>query len=166
MADLSTTYLGLKLKNPIIIGSSGLTNSVENIKEAAANGAAAVVLKSLFEEQIQHAANQAIAQNEQADFNTEAKEYIRNYTRINDVDTYLNLIRESKNAVDIPIIASINCVSMAEWTEFAKRIEAAGADALELNIFILPSDPHFSGEQNEQIYFEIINKCFLFWSFL
>jgi dihydroorotate dehydrogenase (fumarate) len=158
MVDLSTTYLGLKLKNPIIIGSSGLTNSVENIKEAAANGAAAVVLKSLFEEQIQHAASHMLTQNEQSNYYPEAEDYIRNYTKINDVDNYLKLIRESKKSVDIPIIASINCVSSSEWTDFAKKIESAGADALELNIFILPSDPHLSGEQNEQVYFEIINK--------
>lgn len=158
MVDLSTNYLGLKLKNPIIIGSSGLTNSVENIKEAAANGAAAVVLKSLFEEQIQHAASHTLAHNEQSNYYPEAEDYIRNYTKINDVDNYLKLIRDSKNAVDIPIIASINCVSSSEWTDFAKKIESAGADALELNIFILPSDPHLSGEQNEQVYFDIINK--------
>jgi dihydroorotate dehydrogenase (fumarate) len=158
MVDLSTTYMGLKLKNPIIIGSSGLTNSVENIKEAAANGAAAVVLKSLFEEQIQHAASHTLVQNEQSNYYPEAEDYIRNYTKINDVDNYLKLIRDSKKSVDIPIIASINCVSSSEWTEFAKKIESAGADALELNIFILPSDPHLSGEQNEQIYFDIISK--------
>lgn len=158
MIDLSTTYMGLKLKNPIIIGSSGLTNSVENIKEAVANGAAAVVLKSLFEEQIQYAASINEVKNENVNPYPETEQYIRNYTGINDVETYLNLIRESKKAVDIPIIASINCVSLSEWTNFAEKIEEAGADALELNIFILPSDPHFSGEQNEQIYFDILNS--------
>jgi len=158
MANLGTTYMGLKLKNPIIIGSSGLTNSVENIKEAAANGAAAIVLKSLFEEQIHQAASNTLLQNKELNYYPEAEDYIRNYTHINDVDSYLNLIRDCKKAVDIPIIASINCVSASEWTTFAKKIEEAGADGLELNIFILPSDPHLSGEQNEQVYFDIINK--------
>jgi dihydroorotate dehydrogenase (fumarate) len=158
MVNLNTTYMGLKLKNPIIIGSSGLTNSVENIKEAAANGAAAVVLKSLFEEQITHAASHTILQNESANYYPEAEDYIRNYTRANDVDNYLKLIRDSKKAVDIPIIASINCISSHEWMDFAKKIEEAGADALELNIFILPSDPLKTGEQNEAVYFEILEK--------
>jgi len=158
MVNLSTTYMGLHLKNPIIIGSSGLTNSVENIKEAARNGAGAVVLKSLFEEQIHHAASHTITQNEAGNFYPEAEDYIRNYTRVNDVNNYLKLIRDSKQAVDIPIIASINCVSAAEWIQFAQQIEDAGADALELNIFVLPSDPHMTSEHNEQIYFDILER--------
>ncbi|MBK9291311.1 MAG: dihydroorotate dehydrogenase-like protein [Bacteroidetes bacterium] len=158
MANLSTSYMGLKLRNPIIVGSSGLTNSVENIKEAAANGAAAVVLKSLFEEQIVHHAHHTIAQDSTVNMYPEAEDYIKNYTRANDVDNYLKLIREAKKAVDIPIIGSINCVSASEWTEFAVRIAEAGADALELNIFVLPSDPLRSGEQNEAVYFEILDK--------
>jgi dihydroorotate dehydrogenase (fumarate) len=158
MVNLSTSYMGLKLRNPIIIGSSGLTNSVENIKEAAACGAAAVVLKSLFEEQILHSATHTLLQDESSNLYPEAEDYIRNYTRSNDVDNYLKLIRDSKKAVDIPIIASINCVSSSEWIDFAKKIEEAGADAIELNIFVLPSDPHKSGEQNEAVYFEILEK--------
>lgn len=158
MVNLGTTYMGLKLKNPIIVGSSGLTNSVENIKEAAANGAAAVVLKSLFEEQILHASHHTMTQNTGINYYPEAEDYIRNYTRDNDVDTYLKLIRDCKKAVDIPIIASINCISSFEWIDFAKKIEQAGADALELNIFVLPSDPNKSSEQNEAIYFDILEK--------
>jgi dihydroorotate dehydrogenase (fumarate) len=158
MVNLSTTYMGLKLRNPIIIGSSGLTNSIENIKEAARNGAGAVVLKSLFEEQISFAASHTILQNETTNYYPEAEDYIRNYTRENDVSNYLKLIRESKIAVDIPIIASINCVSAAEWIQFASQIEEAGADALELNIFVLPSNPHMTSEHNEQIYFDILEK--------
>ncbi len=158
MVNLSTTYMGLKLKNPIIVGSSGLTNSVENIKEAAANGAAAVVLKSLFEEQIKHSASHTIVQDEYSNYYPEAEDYIRNYTRHNDVDRYIKLIRDAKQAVDIPVIASINCVSSHEWIEFAKKIEEAGADGLELNMFVLPSDPQHSGEQNEKVYFEVLEK--------
>lgn len=158
MINISTTYMGLKLKSPIIIGSSGLTNSVENIKEAERNGAGAVVLKSLFEEQINHSASHTILQNEHTNYYPEAEDYIRNYTRENDVTNYLRLIRESKMAVDIPIIASINCVTSAEWIQFASSIEEAGADAIELNIFVLPSDPHMNSEQNEKIYFDILEK--------
>jgi len=158
MVNVETSYMGFKLKNPVIVGSSGLTNSVENIIEIAKYGAGAVVLKSLFEEQIKHAASSTIMQNEFSNAYPEAEDYIRNYTRENDVANYLKLIEESKKAVDIPIIASVNCVSNAEWTTFAKQIEGAGADGLELNIFILPSDPNREGKDNESIYFNIIEK--------
>lgn len=158
MVNLETTYMGLKLKNPLIVGSSGLTNSVENIIEIAKNGAGAVVLKSLFEEQIKYAAAHTHAQDEFVNLYPEAYDYISNYTRENDVANYLELIESCKKAVDIPIIASINCVSGNEWVDFAKKVEAAGADALELNVFVLPSDPNKSNQENEQLYFEIVDK--------
>lgn len=158
MADISTTYMGLNLKNPIIVGSSGLTNTVENIKEIAENNAGAVVLKSLFEEQILSEAHKTYSGDELNNAYPEAQDYIMNYTREKDVDRYLNLIRESKEAVDIPVIASINCVTSVEWISFAKKIEEAGADALELNVFILPSDPRHEGTENEKIYFDIVEK--------
>ncbi len=156
MANLKTTYMGLKLKNPIIVGSSGLTNSVENIIEIAKEGAGAVVLKSLFEEQINQVANHTFNQGEFNNYYPEAQDYIQNYSTENDVATYLNLIKDCKASVDIPIIASINCMSDNEWVSFAKKIESAGADALELNIFVLPSDPNKSSSDNEKVYFDII----------
>jgi len=158
MVNVEASYMGFKLKNPVIVGSSGLTNSVENIIEIAKHGAGAVVLKSLFEEQIKHAASSTIMQDEIGNAYPEAEDYIRNYTRENDVANYLNLIEESKKAVDIPIIASINCISSAEWITFAKQIEGAGADGLELNVFVLPSDPNREGKDNEAVYFDIVRK--------
>ncbi len=158
MINLETKYMGLKLKNPLIVGSSGLTNSVENIIEIARHGASGVVLKSLFEEQIKHAASSTIMQNELGNAYPEAEDYIRNYTREKDVDDYLMLIEHSKKAVDIPIIASINCVTDTEWTTFARQIEGAGADGLELNVFVMPSDPEHEGKQNEAIYFDVARK--------
>ena len=158
MASLETTYMGLKLKNPIIVGSSGLTNSVENVMEIAKEGAGAIVLKSLFEEQINQVANQTFDQGDFSNYYPEAQDYIQNYSAENDVSIYLNLIKECKAKVDIPIIASINCMSDNEWVNFAKKIEDAGADALELNIFVLPSDPKKSSSDNEKVYFDIINK--------
>lgn len=158
MVTLDTSYMGLPLKNPIIVGSSGLTNSVENIIEIERNGAAAVVLKSLFEEQINFSINKTIAQDQSANLYPEADDYIRHYTRQNDVSKYLKLIKDAKASVSIPVIASINCISGLEWTSFAKSIEEAGADGLELNIFVLPSDPSKSAEENEAIYFDIIDK--------
>ncbi|HHN48142.1 MAG TPA: dihydroorotate dehydrogenase-like protein [Bacteroidales bacterium] len=159
MANLATTYMGLNLRNPIIVGSSGLTSSVENIKELEESGAGAVVLKSLFEEQIRFEINKTMKQAESHNsYYPEAQDYISHYSRVYHIDNYLKLISDCKNAVSIPITASINCVSAEEWTAFAKRIEEAGADALELNIFILPADPNLSGEQNEQVYFDIIDQ--------
>ncbi len=158
MISLETSYMGLKLKNPIIVGSSGLTNSVENIIEIERNGAAAVVMKSLFEEQINFMVNKTISQDQSANLYPEADDYIRHYTRQNDVSKYLNTLRNAKSKVNIPVIASINCISGVEWTSFAKSIESAGADGLELNIFVLPSDPSRTADQNEAIYFDIIDK--------
>ncbi|HSG67520.1 MAG TPA: dihydroorotate dehydrogenase-like protein, partial [Bacteroidales bacterium] len=158
MANLSTSYMGFELKNPIIVGSSGLTNSLENIIEIEKNGAAAVVLKSLFEEQINHMINKAMHSGPDNFSYPEAEDYISNYTKTNDVDNYLKLIRAAKAAVQIPVIASINCISSADWISFATKIQEAGADGLELNIFILPSDPKRDALQNEAIYFDIIEK--------
>jgi len=150
--------MGFTLKNPIIVGSSGLTNSVENIVEIEKNGAAAVVLKSLFEEQINHTINKTMHSGVDNFSYPEADDYISNYTKQNDVDNYLTLIKGAKEAVNIPIIASINCVSSADWISFARKIQDAGADGLELNIFILPSDPKRDAIQNEAVYFDIVEK--------
>lgn len=156
MVNLETKYMGLSLRNPIIASSSGLTNAVENIIELEKNGVGAVVLKSLFEEQIHQAASHTIMQDEYANLYPEAEDYIRNYTTENDVSRYLTLITEAKKAVQIPVIASVNCVSDSEWVSFAKKIEEAGADALELNISVLPSNPSKEGKDNEALYFKIV----------
>ncbi len=158
MANLETTYMGLKLKNPVIVGSSGLTNSIENILEIAKEGAGAVVLKSLFEEQINQMASHTYDEGDYSNYYAEAHDYIQNYTSENEVSNYISLIKECKAKVDIPIIASINCMSDSEWIDFAKKIESAGADGLELNIFVMPSDPNKSSADNEKVYFNIIEK--------
>lgn len=155
MADLSTRYMGLSLRNPLIAGSSGLTNSIDNIHKISDLGAGAIVLKSLFEEQIQNSIESTFAGNAANYGYPEAMDYIANYSHAKDVEQYLNLIREAKKIVDIPIIASVNCFSSSEWINFAKRIEEAGADGLELNIFTLPSDPKKSSVENEKLYFDI-----------
>ena len=156
MANLSTKYLGLDLKNPIITGSCGLTGSLMKIKELAEAGVGAVVLKSLFEEQIEAELKQNI-DTYQTDY-PGAYDYIREYTRESAVSEYLDMISDAKKAVDIPVIASLNCVSAAEWTSFAKKIEKAGADALEINISLLPSDLKRSCSDYEQVYFDVIGK--------
>jgi dihydroorotate dehydrogenase (fumarate) len=156
MMNISVNYMGLNLKSPIIVGSSGLTNSVQKIKELEANGAGAVVLKSLFEEQLISEAFDVDNKNEH-DY-PEALDYINFFTKDSNLTEYLKLIRESKKEVDIPIIASINCVSSGEWVNFAKKMEEAGADGLELNISLLPSDVNKTSDVNEKMYFTIIEK--------
>ena len=158
MANLETTYLGLKLKNPLVAASSGLTSSVEKIKELANAGIGAVVLKSIFEEQINNEVTSMLAKDEQNMGYPEAEDYIKTYLRDNTVSKHLELVKEAKQAVDIPVIASVNCVSGAEWTTFAKDFEEAGADALELNIFYLPTDRNEKPGQIEQLYLDVLKK--------
>ncbi len=157
MTNLETKYMGLTLKNPIVVASSGLTNSVEKIKELEAAGAAAVVLKSIFEEQINNEVSHLINKDAQNQY-PEAEDYIWNYTRNNSITKHLELIREARQAVSIPIIASINCISGKEWTSFAHEFEQAGADALELNLFALPTQRQQTSEEVEQLYIDIVTK--------
>lgn len=157
MINLATTYMGLELKNPIIAGSSGLTNSVENIIELEKKGVGAIVLKSLFEEQIAHHIQKTYTEGEYLNEYPEANDYISNYTLESDLNNYLKLIKEAKKAVNVPIIASVNCFSNGDWSHFAKKVEESGADGLELNIFVLPSDFNKSSEDNEKMYLNIIN---------
>ncbi len=119
-----------------------------------------MVMKSLFEEQIRLDINRSLnlSSVDTPYGYAEALDYISNYSRENAVGEYLNTIREAKSRVSIPIIASINCTSPHEWITFARKVQDAGADALELNIFILPSDPRMNGEENKQIYLDIIQS--------
>jgi dihydroorotate dehydrogenase (fumarate) len=158
MSLLQTTYMGLTLKSPVIAGSSGMTKSVNNLIEIEKNGAGAVVLKSLFEEQIRNDMNKNLTDTHDLYPYPEAFDYIANFTKASAVDEYLDLIRDAKKAVSIPVIASINCVSGTDWAEYAKKIENAGADALELNIFILPSDFTRNAADIENTYIEIIEN--------
>jgi dihydroorotate dehydrogenase (fumarate) len=157
MIDLSTGYMGLTLKNPIIVGSSSLTSTTGQIKELEAAGAGAVVLKSIFEEQILMESRSL-----QSDHlaHTEEYDYIREYTRRHNLDNYLRLLEDTKKQVSIPVIASINCLSASGWTSFAAKLQDAGADALELNMFIMPADYRQRGEDIEQIYFDIIDAVY------
>ncbi len=158
MANINVKYLGLDLKSPIIVGSCGLTNSIENLIAIEKNGAGAVVLKSIFEEQIMHEANKDITAHGDEFIYTEAIDYIKNYTQMHQLDEYIKLVKEAKKALTIPVIASINCGSAGEWVNFAKEIQAAGANAIELNIFILPTDVNISSEAYENQYFKILES--------
>lgn len=156
MTDLTTSYLGLNLKNPIIAGASRLTGGADSIKELAEAGVGAVVLKSLYEEQIEAELQQNI-DSYQTDY-PDAYDYVRQYTRDSAVTEYLEMISEVKKSTDIPVIASLHCVTASEWTVFAKRLANTGADALEINISLLPSDPRKSCSDYEQIYFDVLNQ--------
>jgi dihydroorotate dehydrogenase (fumarate) len=144
MMDLTTNYLGLNLKNPIVVGSCSLTSSVSEIKKLEKNGAGAVVLKSIFEEEILMDAESQLQEAKKNSFiydqYSETLDYIDLHVKEERLNDYIQLIRGAKKEVLIPVIASVNCVSSAEWTSFAKRIEEAGADALELNISLNPTD--------------------------
>lgn len=150
--------MGLELQSPIIVGSSGLTKNIENIKEFENNGAGAVVLKSIFEEQILFQMHRTMHEMKQEYPYPEAFDYVTNYTKTNALDEYLQLIQKTKQIVNIPIIASINCISASEWVEMASLLEQAGADALELNIFILPSDHQKNADEIEKTYIQIIEQ--------
>ena len=174
MIDLSCKYLGLQLRNPVIVGSSGLTSTIANLKHIEALGAGAVVLKSIFEEQIRFESDkflqsdhpevkswqdafQGIVSKTEFYFD-EAYNYLTSYAQEHTLKQYLSLISLAKEELKIPIIASINCNTQYDWQYFAKRIENAGADALELNIYILPSDFDKSGIEIEKTYFDIISE--------
>jgi dihydroorotate dehydrogenase (fumarate) len=157
MLDLTTKYLGLALTNPIIVGSSGLTDSPEKIKKLEENGAAAVVLKSIFEEEITHEYEKIIAEETSKRYKDEFLDYLDYRIKAENIEKYCKLITESKKAVDIPVIASVNCASKHEWTNFAKAFEDAGADALEVNLFFLPSNLNNTPQEIENSYFEIID---------
>src|SRR5690554_6913215 len=149
MTDLKTKYLGLELNSPVIAASSGMTRTSHLIEELERKGAGAVVLKSIFEEEIaaELKSNMAAASKPTTVYPEIYDAF--DYSDMEDsVSKYLFLIQEAKKNTKIPIIGSINCVSSDEWTLFAKRIQDAGADAIELNMFILPSDFSRSGEEN------------------
>lgn len=158
MTDLNVKYLGLDLKNPIIAGSCGLTNSIENLKALEMAGAGAIVLKSIFEEEIYLEFAHEFSKLGPMDNNLEFLDYYDYQIKKDNLKRYLSLIRDAKKELSIPIIASINCVSTQEWGFFAKKAEDAGADAIELNMFILPSNLSQMSQDNESMYFDIVSR--------
>jgi dihydroorotate dehydrogenase (fumarate) len=151
---METNYAGLALKNPLIVGSSGLTNSAKRNRTFEKAGAGAIVLKSLFEEQIEMQSD-ALMQFSDA---PEATDYIHSYVKANQVEQYLSLVKETKKICSIPVIGSINCYKAGAWVDFARRIEEAGADALELNIFHLYTDLTFSCNDVINLYTSVLQE--------
>jgi len=151
--DMTTTYMGMTLRNPLVASSSPLSHKVETICKLEEAGIGAVVMYSLFEEQI-------TLESQQLDYflthgtesYAEALSYFPDIGEYNvGPDEYLNLIRKAKEAVDIPVVGSLNGVSVGGWVKYARMIEQAGADALELNVYYLPTDPDLPGTEVEQM---------------
>lgn len=159
MADLSCSYMGLKLTSPLIIGSSGLSESPETISQLVDNGASAVVLKSIFEEEIYM--ESALWQNQQQPekgARWEGLDYFDAKIRQHNFETYKDLISGTKKRVDVPVIASVNCLYTHEWAQFTKHLEESGADAVELNMFFSPSDMRRNAAEQKEDYFRIISE--------
>jgi dihydroorotate dehydrogenase (fumarate) len=156
--DLSTNYLGLKLKNPLVASSSPMCEDVGNIRRIEDAGAAAVVLHSLFEEQITLENDELDMQmRNSAEVSAESSSHFPDLIhRVMGPEQYLAHIAKCKHAVKIPVIASLNGTTRGGWLSYAKQMEQAGADALELNIYFIPVDPDVSGEQVEQRYVDLV----------
>ena len=158
--DLSTNYLGLALKNPLVPSSSPLSAQIDKIKAMEDAGASAIVLHSLFEEQITH---DALELNYYTTYHYEwYPEALSYFPEPKDYhvgpEEYLEHIRKAKEAVDIPIIASLNGVTTGGWLRYAKKVEEAGADALELNTYYIPTDLNLQGAKVEGIYLDIVRS--------
>jgi len=156
--DLTTTYMGLELKNPIIVGASPLTATYESIKKLEANGAAAVVLHSIFEEQINHEIHEIdhFLFKGSEDY-AESLGYFPEVTLSNlESNSYLDEIKRLKENLTIPVIASLNGVSRGGWQEYAKKLESAGVDAIELNITYIPTDLDKDAREIEQLYIDAL----------
>ena len=160
MIDLSTTYLGMRLKSPLVPAASPLSEEIDNIKRMEDAGAAAVVFHSLFEEQITQERYELHHHLTYAtESYAEALSYFPEPEQLKiGLETYLEHIHAAKTSVDIPIIASLNGASEGGWVDYARNIEQAGADALELNIYNIPTDLNLSGADVEQSYLNIVQS--------
>ena len=156
--NLKTTFLGLPVDNPFIVASSGLTSTTDFLKKCADHGAGAVVLKSLFEEQIVADKKTLLQHDDMYFWCPEAIKYVDNFSKEQGIQEYLHLIGNAKKALKIPVVASINCVSPVEWTKFVREIKNAGADGIELNIFIPPTDLKLTGYKIEEAYLDIVRE--------
>ncbi len=151
MSDLKTTFAGLQLKNPFIVSSSNLTDNASKNQEWEKAGAGAIVLKSLFEEQILWESAHIMSEE-----HPDANDYLSGYLRAHYLEEYTRLIKDSKAACSIPIIASINCYTDKEWADFAKMIQEAGADAIELNLMAIQTRIDYTYGAFEQRHVDIL----------
>jgi dihydroorotate dehydrogenase (fumarate) len=159
MVDLTTTYLGLKLKNPLVASPSPLSEKVENVKRLEEAGIAAVVMYSLFEEQIIHESLELDHfLNRGTESFAEALTYFPNIGKYSLApDKYIEALKKTKRAVNIPVLGSLNGVSTGGWIEYGRKIQDAGADALELNLYYLPTDINLTSTQLEDNYLKLVS---------
>lgn len=159
MPDLSTNYLGLRLKNPLVASSSPLNKDIANLRRLEACGASAVILHSLFEEQIEIESQELDRHLDPNDGYAEAQSYFPDLGQYNiGPEGYLDFVRRAKVALNIPVIASLNGISTGGWVRYAKLMEEAGADALELNIYYLPINPDLEAAQVERTYIDLVTQ--------
>jgi len=158
MANISTRFFGLDLKSPVIAASSSMTGHTEQVVKLAEAGAGAVVLKSIFEEEIYHELQEELSLRSNLHSDPEYLDYFDYVIKDENIKKYLKLISEVKARTSVPIVASINCISSSDWVLFARKIEEAGADALELNMYVDPANTLNSSENTEETYFETISK--------
>lgn len=156
--DVTTSYLGLKLEHPVVASASPLTYTFDGILRLADAGAAAIVMHSLFEEQLEHESKSLHHFLEYGTYSyAEALDYFPQPQQFRvGPDEYLELIRKAKKSVSVPILGSLNGASPGGWTRYAKLIEDAGADGLELNIFYIPTNPNLSSADIEKQYFDVV----------
>ncbi|MBI3563828.1 MAG: dihydroorotate dehydrogenase-like protein [Elusimicrobia bacterium] len=156
--DLSTTYLGLELRTPLVASASPLSDSLDGLKRMEDAGASAAVLSSLFEEQLRRDRDELLTRlTEHTHSFSEAQTFFPAVTDFHwGPEAYLEHIRKAKKAVRMPIVASLNGTSLGGWTAYAREIEKAGADALELNIYFIPTDPSTPGEEIERTHVDIL----------
>lgn len=157
--DLSTTYLGLRLKNPIVASASPLSRSLDSMKKLEDAGAAAIVMYSLFEEQIEHeSAELHHYLTYGSESYAEAIDYFPDISEYNlGPEQYIELLHEAKHSLEIPVIGSLNGISNGGWIEYAKRMEQAGADAIELNVYYIPTDPKLTSQEIEDRYINVLH---------
>jgi len=158
MSKISTTYMGLELKNPIIVGSSPLTATLDGLKKCEDAGAGAVVVKSIFEEQIDQDSAKMIKESSEYLTHADGSDFVEEVSRNYFIDNYLTLIEKATDALEIPVIASVNCRMLGSWTDYVDRFSNIGADALEINQYILPSDMMENSEKIENEYLELVSS--------
>jgi dihydroorotate dehydrogenase (fumarate) len=158
MIDLSTQYLGLKLRNPLVVSASPLSKEIANLRKMEDSGAGAIVLHSLFEEQINLEANELDRYLwEGSEVGAESTSIFPDLKGYNiGPDGYLEHIRQAKQTVSIPVIASLNGVSRGGWVSYAREMQQAGADAIELNVYFIPADPRSSSDEIEKLYLDLV----------
>ena len=155
--ETKTKYLGLEIDSPIVVGSCGLTNDINNLQKIEEAGAGAVIIKSVFEEQIIYDIKRNLSMMAPTDSYGMSYEYVASHVSDDSLGKHFDLIKEAKKRLHIPVVGSINCYSFENWMTYTQRFQEAGCDALELNMAILPYETSFSSEDVDRLFSNIIN---------